>query len=272
MTSPPRSMQTSAMMLASRRPAAASWLRVRKKGAPERMSATIRAGASSPPSAPGAGMRPLPRCDVLVATPLVWQAPEGVVRGLLLAGGGEEAGLPAAEAALVAEQEPEHHRDPRVLARDRVRRRQVLGLLDPGNAERPVGRPGLVAVLGDPELLVAVEAAEKLRHVADVAECDHILGLRPRRGRLRGAAVVRVMRVDVEVLQAELLQRRQEPKRRDRRPAARRRVVAARVGRAAGDDLVPQVRRVHAGPDRGADTDVHLRGDLDVVMTIDLRP
>src|SRR6185295_14723192 len=119
MTSPPRSMQTSAVMLASRRAAAASWLRVRKNGAPDRMSETIRGGASSALSATGAGMRPLPRCGVPIATVLVWQAPEGVVRRLLLAGRREQAGLPAAEAAFVAEQEPEHHRDPRISARDR---------------------------------------------------------------------------------------------------------------------------------------------------------
>src|SRR5206468_10741138 len=128
---PPRSMQTSAAMLASRRPAAASWLRVRKNGAPERMSETTRGGASSALSATGVGMRPLPRCGVPIATALVWQASERVVRRLLLAGGSEEAGLPAAEAALVAEQEPEHHRDPRISACDRVRLRQVLGLLGP---------------------------------------------------------------------------------------------------------------------------------------------
>src|SRR6185437_16546155 len=46
-----------------------------------------------------------------------------------------EAGLPAAEVRLVAHHEPEHHVDPRVLARDRVRLRHVLGLRLPGDAE-----------------------------------------------------------------------------------------------------------------------------------------
>src|SRR6476619_1147716 len=135
-------MQTSAAMLASRRPATANWLRVRKNGAPERMSATIRVGASSPPSTTGAGIRPLPRCDVPVATCLVWQAPKGVVCRLLDAGRGEEPRLPPTEAAFVAEQEPEHHRDPRVLAGNRVRLAQVLRLLDPGDAKGLIRRTG----------------------------------------------------------------------------------------------------------------------------------
>src|SRR6476620_9108456 len=135
-------------MLASRRPATSSCARESKNGAPARMSLTIRTGASSSPT--GAGIRPRPRCDVGVATslrrrlrcrpqharaeparasemtgrldpslsttPLVWQAPERVVRRLLLPGSGEETRLPAAQATLVAEQEPEHHRNPRVLA------------------------------------------------------------------------------------------------------------------------------------------------------------
>src|SRR5512133_4124259 len=131
------------------------------------MSETIRGGASSALSATGAGMRPLPRCGVPIATVLVWQAPESVVRRLLLAGRREEAGLPAAEAAFVAEQEPEHHRDPRISACDRVRLRQVLGLLRPRDPERPVRRARLVAVLGDPELLVPVELGQQLRQLAD---------------------------------------------------------------------------------------------------------
>src|SRR6478672_13412369 len=103
---------------------------------------------------------------------LVWQAPERVVGGLLLPADGEETRLPAAQPALVAEQEPEHHRDVRVLAGELVRLRQVLRLLDPGDAERPVRRARLVAVLGDPELLVAVELAEQRGQYRDVPERD----------------------------------------------------------------------------------------------------
>src|SRR5215207_3397578 len=272
MTRPPRSIQTSIAMLASRRPATASWLRVRKNGSPERMSATIRAGASSPPSATGAGIRPLPRCDVSVATYLVWQAPESVVGGLLLAGCSEEAGLPATEAAFVAEQEPEHHRDPRVLAGHRVRLGEVLGLLDPGDPEGLVRRAGLVAVLGDPELLVAVELGQELGQITDVRERDRRAVLRLRRWGLRRPAVVRMVRPDIEVAQAEPLHGREECQRGDRRPAALRCVVAARAGGAAGDDLVAEVRRVDARPYRRAHPRIDLRGDRRVPGAVLLRP
>src|SRR4051794_41558476 len=84
-------------MLASLRPAAVSWLLVRKNGLPDRMSTWTRrrrpeAGAT------GAGIRPRPRRGVLIATYLVWQAAERVVGGLLLAADRLEAGLPACEA------------------------------------------------------------------------------------------------------------------------------------------------------------------------------
>src|SRR5919206_969739 len=115
-------MQTSAVMLASRRAATSSCARESRNGAPARMSLSTRGKASS---ATGAGIRPRPRCGVLVATRLVWQAAEGVEGGLLLPAHREEPGLPAAQAAFVAEQEPEHHRDARVLAGDRVGLRQV---------------------------------------------------------------------------------------------------------------------------------------------------
>src|SRR3954470_15340638 len=100
-------------MLASRRAATSSCARLSRNGATARISLTIRTGASSP--ATGVAIRPRPGCDVGVATGLVWQAGESGVGRLLLAGGGEEAGRPAAQATLIAEQEPEHHRDPRVL-------------------------------------------------------------------------------------------------------------------------------------------------------------
>src|SRR5262245_31022649 len=229
-------MQTRAVMLASRRATTVSCARVRRNGAPARMSLTIRAGASSP--AAGVGIRA--RCLVLVATYLVWQAAEGVVRGLPLPADREEAGLPTAQAAFVAEQEPEHHRDPRVLARHLVRLSQVLRLPGPGHAEQPVGGAGLVAVLRDPELLVAVVLAEQLREVAQVRERHGLLALRLARRRLARAAVVRMMGVDVEavLLQPVRVQRVQERDRRDRRPAAPSRVVAPRVGGPAPDDLL----------------------------------
>src|SRR5204863_9401520 len=196
---PARSRQTSAVMLARRRPAAPSWLLVRKNGFPERMSA----GSGKPAEVPatGVGMRPLPRCEVFTATPLVWQASEREVGGLALAAGGEEAGLPAREPRLVPEQEPEHHRDARVAPGDRIRLRQVLRLLGPAHAEERVGRLRLVAVLRDPELLRPVLPAEELGQHADVAQRDR-LRPRERRRRLRRLAVVRVMRPPVEMAEA----------------------------------------------------------------------
>src|SRR5436190_6491947 len=201
-TRPARSRQTSAVMLASRRPAAPSWLPVRKNGFPERMSAGSGNPAEVPPT--GVGMRPLPRCDVFTATGSVWQASESEVRRLALAAGREEAGLPAREPRLVPEQEPEHHRDARVAPGDLVRLRQVTRLLDPAHAEERVGRLRLVAVLGDPELLRPVQPAEELRQHADVSQRDRVRP-RLRRRRLRRLPVVRVVRPHVEVAEAVML-------------------------------------------------------------------
>src|SRR5262249_57213171 len=71
--------------------------------------------------------------------------------------------------------------------------------------------------------------------------------------RLAGARVVRVVGVGVEALQASLLERAQERDRADRRAEARRIVVAARCGGAAGDLLAAQHRQVDTGEDRLAD-------------------
>src|SRR6059058_4198162 len=147
-------------MLANRRATLTSRLRFRKKGLPERMSATSGAGRSSEATT-GVGIRPLPRRGVLIATDSVWQAPEGVVGRLVLAGDGHQTGLPAGQAALVAEQEPEHQADARIPAGDRVRLREVPRLLRPAHAEVRIRRPRLVAVLRDPQLLVAVEAGQQ---------------------------------------------------------------------------------------------------------------
>src|SRR5207249_11785232 len=138
---------------------------------PGRRAAASAAGRSSEATT-GVGIRPLPRRGVLIATDSVWQAPEGVVGRLVLAGDGHETRLPAGETALVAEQEPEHHADARVLAGDRVRLRQVARLVRPADAEMRIRRPGLVAVLGDPERLVAVELRQQLDQDADVSERD----------------------------------------------------------------------------------------------------
>src|SRR5207237_9057260 len=102
-------------MLANRRATLTSRLRFRKKGLPERMSATSGAGRSSEATT-GVGIRPLPRRGVLIATDSVWQAPERVVGRLVLAGNGHQARLPAGEAALVSGQGPGDPADPRGLA------------------------------------------------------------------------------------------------------------------------------------------------------------
>src|SRR5919198_5218818 len=137
-------------MLARRRPAAPSWLRVRKNGLLERISAGP--GSPAPPVPPtGVGMRPLPRCGLLTATGSVWQACEGEVGGLTLARGREEARLPAREPGLVPKEEPEHHRDARISPCDCVRLRQIARLLGPADPEERVRRLRLVAVFGDPD-------------------------------------------------------------------------------------------------------------------------
>src|SRR3954471_20298819 len=177
-------------MLARRRTAPVSWLFVRKNGRRERMSTGIRSGASRT-SAAGAGILPLPRCGVRIAMPLVSQAPESVVGGLLLPAVRLEAGLPACEPLLVAQEEPRHQADAWIPARDRVRLREVLRLLRPRDSEVPVGRARLVAVLGDPERLVPVLARELLDQDVDVRERDGRLRLRHRGRTLVRAAVVR---------------------------------------------------------------------------------
>src|SRR3954469_18760314 len=259
-------------MLASLRPAAVSWLLVRKNGLPDRMSTWTRrrrpeAGAT------GAGIRPRPRRGVLIATYLVWQAAERVVGGLLLAADRLEAGLPACEAPLVAQEEPRHHRDARVPTGDRVRLRQVARLLRPAHTEVPVGRPRLVAVLRNPQLLVAVLTRELPDQDADVREGDDRLCPGHRGRALVRPAVVRVVGVDVEVAAAQpvALQCRQERQRRDRLPAAPRTVVPARIGAAAGHGLL-QVRRMDARPDGCAHLRVGARGDRNNLMWPEDRP
>src|SRR2546421_2520010 len=144
-TRPARSRQRSAAMLANRRATLTSRLRFRKNGLPERMSATSGAGRSCE-AATGAGIRPLPRRGVLIATDSVWQAPERVVGRLVLPGDRHQARLPAREAALLAGQGPEHQPDARILAGDRVRLCQVPRLIRPADAEVWVRRTRLIAV------------------------------------------------------------------------------------------------------------------------------
>ena len=78
------------------------------------------------------------------------------------------------------------------------------------------------------------------------------------------------MRVDVEVraLEPVVAQVLQERGRRDRRPRVPRGVVAVRVGRAAADDFLGEVRGVDARPDRRADADVRLGPDRAVARHV----
>src|SRR4051812_50186571 len=108
-------MHTSAVTLASRRAATSSCVRVSRNGAPARMSLTIRAGGSS--AAAGVGIRSPSRCDVRIATLLVWQAAESGVRRLLFSADGGEGRLPAPPPPPPAEQGTEQHRDPPGLSR-----------------------------------------------------------------------------------------------------------------------------------------------------------
>ena len=108
---------------------------------------------------------------------------------------------------------------------------------------KTVGRVRLVAVLGDPDALVAVELRQEPGQVADVPERDRI---RPpfataRRRRPDGLDVVRMVRPRVERLQAVRLHGAQERERRDGRPA-----LAGCCCRAA-----PCRRRRRARPRRG---------------------
>ena len=102
------------------------------------------------PSRTASGARSSP-CSTLAAR--AGRARNAFQAGFCLPVDGLEAGLPARRVRLVAHEEPEHHVDARVLARDRIRLRQVLRLLRLRDAERLVGRIRLIAVLGDPEVL-----------------------------------------------------------------------------------------------------------------------
>src|SRR5437764_6402381 len=131
--------------------------------------------------------------------------PEECVPGrLLLAAHRLEAGLPAAQVRVVLDEEPEHHVDARVLPRDRVSLRQPLRLRRHADAEVPVGRIRLVAVLGDPQVLRPVELGQLGNEDVDVAELDPALRLAGwhERRRLLRRRVIRLVRVLVEALHA----------------------------------------------------------------------
>src|SRR5947209_17038892 len=117
-TRPQRSSAQSATTLASRRVTVTRLLRVRKPGRLERMSATEASGAPASArtlgSTPGAFL-------VAIPPPSVRQVLEGLEGRLLPSRCGHEPRLPAGEAGLVANEEPQHHVDSRISACHRVR-------------------------------------------------------------------------------------------------------------------------------------------------------
>ena len=138
-------------------------------------------------------------------------------------------------------------------SRDRERLPHVARLRRPGDAEEPVRRVRLVAVLRQPDPLRAVEARQLGDEIVDVAERDTALARRSGRGRLGRSAVVGMMGVGVEAARAAPLHRAEERERRDGRLRPVRVVVAAGRGHAAGDLLAAQHRGAHAVDDRVAD-------------------
>src|SRR5215207_491374 len=175
-----------------------------------------------------------------VRFPLAGKPLEGLERRLPLTAERQQARLPAAEGALIAQEEPQHHVDPRVLAGDPVSLAEIRGLLRVRDAEQAVGRPRLVAVLGDPDALLAVQPRQLLDQVVDVAEADGGLRLRPRARRLARPAVVRMVSVGVEALHPGALGRPEERHRRHRGPARAGRVVPPESGDAARDLLAAE--------------------------------
>src|SRR5919201_3040597 len=172
---------------------------------------------------------------------------ERAVRRLLLALRRQEARLPPSRARVVAHQEPDEDVDASVRTRDSNRLPHVRGLARERDAEEPVGRVRLEAVLGDPDRLVALpQLVDLADEVVDVAELHVVATARARPRRLRLVRVVRVVCEGVEVLQAGLLERADEGQRRDRRTARARAVVPSRPGRPARDRLAREVRVVDA--------------------------
>src|SRR5262245_3925606 len=241
-------------MLPRRRAKALTGLRTRRYGCENRISrGSCRSSTSEGPSeAGGAGLvsRPLTgwtqctRAALTLAVP--GQATEGVEGRLSLSTHGDDARLPSvADPAVVAEEEPDQHVDAWVLADYRNGLRHVLGLLRVRDAEDPVGRLGLVAVLGDPEVLPRIEPREQREERVDVPEGHRCRSLRRRRRSLARPAVVRMVRIDVEA-RVGLLQGPEEDERRDRGTRPPRPVVATRRGRAADDLLALDLGRVDA--------------------------
>src|SRR5712691_504105 len=127
------------------------------------------------------------------------QAREHAECRLLLPCRGQEAGLPPdREIRVIAEHEPDHHVDARIGPRHRVRLAHVSRLSGKRDTEEVVGRAGLPTVLGDPDPLLAPELVHSRDERVDVSEL-HRTAAGNRGGRLARTAVVRMVRVGVEV-------------------------------------------------------------------------
>src|SRR5439155_15185216 len=126
------------------------------------------------------------------------QAGEGVERRRLATVRRDQPRLPAVERAAVLQQEPGEEIDARIRPRDLVRLPEIGGLLRPADADEGVGWIGLVAVLGDPDRLLAVEGCDRRDELVDVAELDRPAADVPRRRRVGRAAVVRMVGPGVE--------------------------------------------------------------------------
>ena len=107
-------------------------------------------GGAPPPRPQGLLRTPSP-CDESVAERAAAARRNALKLGFRVPSNVDQARLPAVEALLVAEQEPEEDVDARVPRTYRHRLRQVRRLLRPGDADDPVGWVRLVAVLRDPE-------------------------------------------------------------------------------------------------------------------------
>src|SRR5919109_599980 len=252
----------SATMLAPRRMAP----RRGRRRLVDLMSLAGVAAPSMPRSAGVFGGRAGGACSV--ATDRLMIRPAGVLlghspkcgeAGLAPAGDPEETGLPPVpDPRLVPEQEPDHHVDARVAPGNREGQSQVARLLRERDAEEPVRRLRLVAVLRDPEPLVPVQASELPDQLVDVPERDRA-GARWRLvGRLVRMPVVRMVRIGVEA-GAGALQATQKDERRDRRAGLGTGVVPAGGGHSAGDLLARQARQVDTRPDRVAHLGIDAR-------------
>ena len=144
---------------------------------------------------------------------------------------GEQAALPAADVLLVAHEEVDQQVDARRPVRAQRRLGEVTGLCRLRDAEHPVGRIGLVAVLGEPDALRPERARDEREQTLEVGHRDVLAEAAATGGRrLTAADRIRMVRVRVEPRVREV--HAADPV--DRRDAAR---ATARRGHAAADEV-----------------------------------